>query len=373
MNILLINYMETTTAGGINKTVREIAKQLAERNHRVTVLQPNLSNFPSEEIYDGFKILRVRSRFGHYFYDLSSEIFFFIIRNIKKLNPDIIHVHGYHTLFSPEVLFLLKKINPSIPLVFSPHLGVLSHNTFAGKHLWNFYNQLIGKKIIELSDYICVASHYELSNLHLILKVSATKIIIIPHGVDVIDLNYQKCRTDTINLLYAGYLLELKGVHYILEALYILIFKVGIKVKLTIIGEGPYEFKLKQLTKELNLNQFVSWHGFLPSEELILEFKKSDIFLLTSMSENYGIVVAEALALGVPVIVSKTTALNEFLNEPGCFGIEYPPDPVKLSQLILNIYFKHVKVGPFSNKIRTWDKVANNYEQIYEKCLFSGE
>ena len=92
---------------------------------------------------------------------------------------------------------------------------------------------------------------------------------------------------------------------------------------------------------------------------------KIDIFLLLSNSEAYGITVAEALALGIPCIITKITALNEFINEPGCFGVNYPPDPTEVAKMVLKIYTDDVKVGPFSDKIRTWDKVSKDYENVY--------
>ena len=98
-------------------------------------------------------------------------------------------------------------------------------------------------------------------------------------------------------------------------------------------------------------------------------YKKSDIFLLLSQSENYGIVVPEALTMGTPVIVTKRTALNEFLNEPGCFGVDYPPDPKEVANLILKIYKSDIKVGPFTKKIRTWNEVALDYEQLYLRFI----
>ena len=119
------------------------------------------------------------------------------------------------------------------------------------------------------------------------------------------------------------------------------------------------------IARRLNISEFVSWRGFISKNELIEEYKKADIFLLLSRSEAYGIVVAEALALGTPCIVTNTTALNEFTREPGCFGVDYPPDPKKVAELIIKIHESDVQVGPFSDKIRTWDKVAEEYERLY--------
>src|SRR5271157_4900202 len=152
MNILITNYHEVTSPGGIHKTIIETAKQLSRKGHNVTVLQANPMDLRSEEVYEGFKIIRVKSRWGNQLYGFHPELFSFIKKYYNCLKPDIIHVHGYHTLFSPELIILFKKIYPDIPLIFSPHFGISSHNTFGGKYLWTLYNKLIGNKIIKISN-----------------------------------------------------------------------------------------------------------------------------------------------------------------------------------------------------------------------------
>lgn len=361
--------METTAPGGINKTVREIAKHLPIMAHKVTVLQPNPLNRPKEEIYDGYRIIRIGTKCGDLLYGFNPEMYFYLKTNLKELNPDIVHVHGYHTLFSSEIIYSVKKIHPECTVLFSPHFDIFSHDTFAGQFLWKPYNEFIGRKIMKYSDKIITASNFEANNVNSVLDVHMNKIVVIPHGVDIIDLK-KNCRNDNkIHLLSAGYLLELKGVQYIIEALKELVNKKGTDVLLTIVGKGPHEDKLKKLAKELDVNGYINWKGFISQNELIDEFKRANLFLLTSRSENYGIVVPEALALGTPVIVTKRTALEEFLNEPGCFGINYPPNPIKLSELIQEICSKDVKIGPLSSKIRTWNKVAEDYEQEYFNLL----
>jgi glycosyltransferase involved in cell wall biosynthesis len=363
--------METTDPGGINKVVREIAKNLTKNGHDVSVLQSNPSNLPNEEIYDDYKLIRVSSCFEKHFYGLNLSISPYLKKFLKKFNPDIVHIHGYSTLFSTETLYIIKKINKEIPIIFSPHFGVYSHETFAGKHFWGTYNQYIGRKFIKIPDVIISASNFEANNIKNILAPE-NKIIVIPHGVNDINLTKNNEDKEIINLLYVGYLLKLKGIQYILETINELIYKKNVNVNFKIVGEGPYEHKLKKITEELNLNEFVSWEGFVHNsqlEKLQEYYKKSDVFLLLSQSENYGIVVPEALTMGTPVIVTKRTALNEFLKEPGCFGVGYPPDPKEVANLIIKIKKDNFKVGPFSKKIRTWNEVSEDYERVYSNLL----
>jgi glycosyltransferase involved in cell wall biosynthesis len=77
--------------------------------------------------------------------------------------------------------------------------------------------------------------------------------------------------------------------------------------------------------------------------------------------------------MGAPCIVAKTTALTEFLNEPGCFGIDYLPDPNALAQLIAEVHSSNVKIGPLTDKIKTWDAIALDYEDIYSELALMHE
>ena len=369
MRILTFKDDEVKNPGGINKVIIKINSELAKMGHECTVITTSSLGIPNEEIYEGFKIIRIKSKLGPHFYGLSLSVYLYLKRYFNDLNPDIIHIHGYHGLFSPEIIFILQKmLKVTVPIVFTCHYDPLNHSTLAGKLLGGFYNKFIGTKILNCVTQIVSVSNYEANNITNISKCS--NIIVIPHGVEVVDVSKAKRQKDFIKLLYVGYLLDYKGVQYIIDCLYELIYVRKIhNIRLTIVGEGQYKKRLLSRSTKLKVSDYITWKQFLPPSKVMSEMKNSDIFLLLSKSEGYGIVVAEALAMGTPSIVTKGTALEEFINEPGCFGINCPPEPKKLADLILNIYSSDFKVGPFSNKIRTWDKVTSDYEKLYYMML----
>lgn len=366
MKILTFKNGEVTNFGGINKTVLELNTELSEMGHDCTVVTTNTLNLPEKESYNGFNIIRLDPGFEDFFYGLNIKAFIYIKKHLNDLNLDIIHIHGYHGLFSIGAIYIIRKLNKTIPIIFSPHLDTY-RSTYAGKYFWSVFNYF-GKKALKRTSRVISCSNYEASN---ILKLDInSKIFIIPHGIDI-KTDFKKKTKEgkgnrTIKLVYSGFLINRKGVPYILESLHCLIYKVGFKdVILTIIGEGPEKDNLLKLTKRLKLEKYIIWNSFLDRNEFIKKIEESDIFLLLSESEAYGITVAEALFLGTPCIVTNKTALGEFLDEPGCFGVDYPPDPNEVANLIMNIHENDVKVGPFSKKIRTWKEVAENYEDVY--------
>ena len=367
MRLLLINYMETTAPGGINKVVYEVAKWMTKWGHDVVVFNPawdkdkeltteKISNF---ELRRGYKYSPLI--YGGYLRNIK------ILRNlIAEFHPNVIHVHGAHTVFSGETVLLLKKHFKDVPIIFTPHYDPLNRNTLGGMLFGKFYDSTVNKYAIGMVDLVISISHFEAVKVMSIFKVPGHKIVVIPHGVPIVPKPTKKKFGDQLKLLYVGYLNHYKGVHYVIRALHYLVHEFGYTdVTLTIIGDGPEKPYLINLAKKLNVDRFVLWLPFMPHGEVINRMKTSDIFLLLSKSEGYGIVVAEALALGVPAIVTKGTALEEFTWEPGCFGVEYPPNPKKVAELIAKLATTSIRVGPFSKKIRPWEEVVRDYERVY--------
>ena len=369
MKILMTNYMETTYPGGISKVIKETCEGLSKNGHDVMVLQPNPYNLPPEESYEGFNIIRVKPVLKEV-YGFNVNAYLYIKRILKNFPADVIHIHGYQTLFSLLVSKAIKSYDKDIPLIFSPHTDIY-RTTLAGKYFWPIYNYF-GKSNFSDSDYIISPSHFEAQFIAKNYQIDEDNISIIPHGVNLIDPKKIVQKNGKCNLLYSGHLVERKGVHHILNSLNSLVNELNFqKARLTIVGDGPEKSKLIKQCKDLKLDDYVIWKSFLTYEELINEIKNSDMFLLLSNSEAYGIIVAEVLALGTPCIVTKATALEEFLNEPGCFGVDYPPDPESVANLIIELYQNKIDVGPFSEKIRTWDKVALDYENLYLNIIKS--
>jgi glycosyltransferase involved in cell wall biosynthesis len=286
----------------------------------------------------------------------------------NSINPDIVHIHEYRRLMTIEAAYYLMR--RKIPFVFSPHYARKEYNTLAGKYLIDYYKP-IGKLVFDWSEAIICNSEYSKQMLMADFNVRPERIKIIPHGVDNLGALKDKVgkeRQTPISLLSAGVLIEKKGVQHIIQALRELKRR-GKQANLTIIGEGEYETELKRLAVKLGVEEDIFWYKQLSRQDLHHKFIEADIFLLLSRAESYGIVVTEALASGTPCIVTKTTALTEFLTEPGCFGVDYPPDPNEVADMIIKIHDNEIKVGPLSDKIRGWDQVAADWERLYKQVL----
>jgi L-malate glycosyltransferase len=154
--------------------------------------------------------------------------------------------------------------------------------------------------------------------VNLARKTSNQKIEIIYNGVDTEKFKPDKLilkKEKTFNLVFAGRLIERKGLTYLIKA-FLNLEKKYPELRLQIAGDGPL---FKQYLKMINDNQVgnkVILHGFLESENLALLYRKSHLFVLPSLNEALGNATLEALSSGLPIITTDTGAA-ELINGNG--------------------------------------------------------
>ena len=156
---------------------------------------------------------------------------------------------------------------------------------------------------------------------------------VIPNGIDA-DLFRPRPHSDVRAKLgldngplfiCAGRLNFQKGMHYALSAL----ARLATRSKLVIVGEGEERERLEGLARSLGLNDSVLFVGGQPREMVAMYLAAADVFLFpTERAESFGIVLAEAMASGLPVVASETGALREVIGRPGVNGLLVPPGNV---------------------------------------------
>lgn len=122
-----------------------------------------------------------------------------------------------------------------------------------------------------------------------------------------------------MRFLYVGRLIHVRGLEYLLRA-FSKLQKTYPSVALTIVGIGPLERSLKSLARALQLIN-VNFLGGLPHRELPKIYTSSDVFVLPSLYETYGTVVAEAMTCQLPIILSRQVGSAPDLLEEGENGL----------------------------------------------------
>jgi glycosyltransferase involved in cell wall biosynthesis len=371
MKILIVNGTDITRIGGVHIAIREVARRLVAGGDDCTVISINSGGLPSEELIDGIHVVRVESPISKYSLEISPELGYRFVEIVRKdFAPDIIHLHGYNTLLSHEMALLCRI--QSRGFVFSPHYSPFAHTHPIGAGAFAV-GRPIGKLIFRLADRVLCVSRFESNLVSEHFGVPKDRISVIPNGVSYIHQRkvhgWGSADDKCVRLLYVGYLLRLKGIQHIMAAVRVLKHHRKQDVVLRIVGSGIHEAWLKRISRELDIADNVEWIGELGGESLDGEYRNADVFLLLSDSENYGTVVAEALSNGTPCVVTTNSALKEFTNERGCYGIENPSDAEKLADLILEIVKSGDGVGPLTGSVQTWNNVSRSIREAYSQAI----
>lgn len=134
-------------------------------------------------------------------------------------------------------------------------------------------------------------------------------------------------------VLFAGNLVESKGIDLLLEAFFSLL-DTGSADRLVLVGEGPLRAWIEQRISDATARdgrpdpaQRVMLTGRLHQHDLALWMAAADVFVLPSRAEGLGLVLLEAMSCGTPCVASRVGGIPEVLDAPAC-GRLVPPDDV---------------------------------------------
>ena len=160
---------------------------------------------------------------------------------------------------------------------------------------------------------------------------------------------------DYIKLLFIGRLEHQKGVDVLLQSMKLLDLKNN-KMSLTIVGNGSLEKQLKSLTDSLEISEHIHWMGLKLEDDIPEIIRAHDIFILPSRHESFGIVCLEAMASGLPCVVTKCGGPEDIItNEVGILVDK--ENPKMLSQAIQKL----ADTLPVFEK----EKIRNYYEEHF--------
>lgn len=377
LRILMLNYEFPPVGGGAGRATFYIARELVKKGHDVDVITSSFQNLINEENIEGVRVYRVKSwRKSIHEAALGGVVSYVALGSLKALalsgqnNYDIIHC--FFGLPTGPIAYLLKKTR-KLPYVLSLRgSDVPGYDPFSGIGPLYKITGPVNKLIWQEADRVVVLSK---GLEKLAAKFLKLKYHVIYNGVDPKRFPQRKkhiTHGGRIELICVSRLLKRKGIDLLLLALSDL---KAVNWRLTVIGKGNFETDLKTLTKRLKLQQKVRFLGYIPNEELYLHYQRSDIFVLPSLTESFGIVFAEAMACGLPVIGTTVGGIPEVVahNENGL--LVKPNDQLSLMRAI-NTLVKNKdlrkKMGQASRRRIithfTWEKVSQDYLKLYQSC-----
>jgi glycosyltransferase involved in cell wall biosynthesis len=328
LNILLIASWypskENPTAGSF---VQEQAHMLRDFGHQVTVIHPFLlgtfANSFNKQSYqtfsdeDGIRVLRVGVAPPMPFFRVISYAYCFqrlrIAMKKFQLDPKDFSIIHSHAMFMGGVIGhkLSKKYN--LPHVHTEHTSGLIFNP----KQYTKQDIAITRKAYSHCHKVLFVSHFALKHtLSNIALKSKDTFVVIPNIVNPSFFSSPIgpfSKVTSLRFLVIGNFIPIKNHQLLLEA-FGLVQKEFPTVKLSIAGNGPLEQHLRALCESLNLEN-VHWLPILNRVEVKEQMAAHHVILSTSKVETFGLTIAEAQAMGKPVVVTDSGGVTDIVTQ----------------------------------------------------------
>jgi glycosyltransferase involved in cell wall biosynthesis len=320
--------------------VARIAEEVAGRGHEVRVVAPHAPGLRTSEEVRGVGVRRFRYApealervaytGGLHQETLRSPIaalafpgfllaFNFAVRQqVRRFRPDVIHAHWWFpsgwVSSRLRIPYLVTCHGSDVRLLEGrPLVRKMASSVFAG------------------ASRVTAVSQFLAGDLGRLLPELTSRVAVTPMPVDVADFQKgdRQVKVAPPRILYAGNLVPSKGVDLLLEAAAVL-SKRGAQFELRILGEGPARDALRSLAERLEIGHRVNWSGFVPQQQMPLEYGASTVTVLPSRgsAEGLGLTLVEALLAGSAVVGTRAGGIPEVVRheETGLLAREDPLD-----------------------------------------------
>jgi glycosyltransferase involved in cell wall biosynthesis len=303
MRILLIAPSYYPHIGGVEYVVKSVAERLTKAGHEVTAVagEPSTDK-PYEDVVNGVRVVRwpIWSPGSAYHIPRKgSELEKFSKKLAREV--DVVHVHSVHSIFTVYAGLVIANSGASSRIVVTPHYHGTGH-TFVRRVLWTFWRRRVAE-LLKKASTVHAVSKREASILASHYPEARSKIVVIPNGVDEDVLSYRWQGQSSNYMVYAGRVEKYKRLELAVDV------AKELNLKLIIIGKGPYREKLMRYANKV----YGGGAEFLepqPREKYLELVSRARYAINPSKHEAFSIFTAEALAMGIPAIVSKEIAEN---------------------------------------------------------------
>ncbi len=190
--------------------------------------------------------------------------------------------------------------------------------------------------LLNISDIVLVNSKYSASFVR--RKTFAKKRIVVAYpGLDLEcrPITEKKAKKHKKVILFVGECTKVKGLYYLIKALGYL---ADTNFHLNIVGDyntqDPYYLSIKQIIDKFQLNDKVTFRGFVDKSDLIRYYNNTDLYVMPSLFEGYGKTIAEAMCYGLPIVATKVGAIPELVEDKKNALLVEPENSVALAEAI---------------------------------------
>lgn len=388
MNVLHIvpAYLPEYSFGGPIIATAELCRGLVKKGLDVSVYT-TFSGFKSQQTevplnqvvnINQVKVTYYPTKFIKKYY-YSEALFEGLKKNIHTF--DLLHIHSvfvYPTFIASR---LCQKLNK--PYIINP-LGALDPVMIKIKSRFKkmLYINLIERYNIEKAARIHLASVDEAKKFFSLGFKASVEVI--PRGIDInnysdngvlrLDEKYPQLKNKKI-ILFLGRITHKKGFQLLAQAFKMVLQNLDAYLVIAGPSDGNYINQVKRMFTQAGLSQKVIFTGMLLGQEKLAALHSSDVFVLPSYGENFGIAVLEAMAAKLPVVITDQVGLYPDVKEYQA-GLITSCNSLEIAQAILQLLnndFICKKMGEQGRKLVedrfASDKIATDMVNLYEKIL----
>ncbi len=384
MNILHVTpyFVPAYAFGGVVRAAEGLTRALAARGHAVTVLTtdalaPSQRLVAGDEVMQGVRVVRVPNWIARGTFNLSTPRGLGMAARPLIEQADVVHCHEFRTVENLLVTPIAESLHK--PLLLSPH-GTLTLDT-GRSQVKSAWDRLLSQRVARRFDQLVGLTQDEADEAQAYWRQfgTPTKPIgfsVIPNGVDPDEFAHpggrdafrqQYALGDGPVCLFMARLHPRKGPQLLAQA-----FRAIPLPNARLVIAGPDEGALALLRPYLDSRAVVT--GYLAAEARLAALAAADLFVLPAVGEGMPMGVLEAMAAGLPVIVSPGCHLPE-VAQAGA-GLEVAAEPTALaaalSRLLSNTD-ERTSMGAAAHKLVrdrfTWDTIAAQYEAIYTRLV----
>lgn len=318
MNIAMFTNTFTPHVGGVARAVSGLAEGLRTRGHRVLVVAPTFPGMPKNE--EGVVRIPAVQRFAGSDFSMPLPITLPLTAELDAFDPDIVHSHHPFLLGDTALRVAAGR---RIPAVFTYHTRYELYGHYVAQD-----SEVMKRLVVKLALGYCDLCNHVIAPSESIAGMLARNgvtapVSVIPSGINcALFAGGNADRTRDLLAIpkgapvvgHVGRLAPEKNLSFLTEALSHFL-EDNSRAYCVVTGDGPQRAFMEQAFLTRGLSARVRFTGVLTGNDLADAYGAMDIFAFSSMSETQGLVLAEAMASGTPVVALDAPGAREVVRD----------------------------------------------------------
>lgn len=353
--------------GGVEHVVETLARRLDAMGHEVGVFtldsgtRPTLADHDSIELYqadtvDLTNVVGLQSSFS-----VDALVRFRSI--LREFEPDLLHVHN-RFFFTSYVAGLIYGSRSDLPVVTTLHLGDVGEIGGLGGFAAGVFERTFGRALLARSDQVIAVSE-SVAEQARTLGVTDDRLTVARNAVEVDEFPYSPPDDDP-DVVFVGRLVRNNGPLDFVEAVVPLVDRFP-DSRYHVVGTGPLGGAVDDAIADHGLDDVFTRHGFV--DDIRSVYDLADVFCRPSYSEGLPLTLLEAMASGVPPVVSEVAGVPEVVTDRETGLLVQPGDVQGVTESLAWLLEEPARMDELSRNARAYAEAELSWDARVEKVL----